>query len=140
MSWTCPTCARTFARDNQSHSHDTTGVDVHFAGRRRSLREAFDKLIGSLPTDIQVDPLTSVIVLSAQRTFAYVVVQAKRVIVGVFLDHAVDSPRVVKIADISARKVASEIPVRGPADVDDELLRWLRQAYELRPGTNHAPT
>ena len=83
MSWTCPTCARTFARGEQFHSHDTEDVDVHFARRPERLRESFDKLISSLPSDVQVEALRSVIVLSARRTFAYTIVQAKRLLVGV---------------------------------------------------------
>jgi hypothetical protein len=39
MSWTCPTCARTFAREDQFHSHDTVDLDGHFAGRPERLRD-----------------------------------------------------------------------------------------------------
>ena len=138
MSWTCPRCGRTFARDDQLHSHDTVGVDAHFAGRPEPLRQSFDKLVGSLPSDVQVEALTSVIVLSARRTFAYIVVQAKRLMVGVFLEHALDSPRVVKIEPVAARKFGSVIDVRDPGDVDGELQQWLRQAYELCPAASRA--
>lgn len=131
MSWTCPTCARTFARDEQFHSHDTEDVDAHFARRPERLRETFDNLISSLPSDVQVEALRSVIVLSAHRTFAYVTVQAKRLLVGVFLEHPIDSPRVLKIDRVSVRKFGSVIDVHGPGDVDDELQLWLRQAYQL---------
>jgi predicted transport protein len=138
VSWSCPTCARTFARENQFHSHDTVGVDAHFAGRPERLRESFDKLIGSLPSDVQVEALTSVIAISARRTFAYIVVQDKRLRVGVFLEHALDSPRVVKIDHISLRKFGSLIDVGGPGEVDDELQQWLRQAYLLCPDAGRA--
>jgi hypothetical protein len=130
----------TFARDGQFHSHDTVDLDAHFAARRSNLRPTFDKLVDSLPTDVHVDSLASVIVVSAQRTFAYVVVQAKRLVVGVFLDHPLDSARVIKIDRVSARKVASEIAVRHPGDIDDELCEWLSRAYQLRSGTSNAPT
>ncbi len=105
MSWTCPRCARTFARHDQFHSHDTEDLDAHFAGRPEHLRESFDKLVGSLPSDVQVEALRSVIVLSARRTFSYVTVQANRLLVGVFLESALDSLRVVKVDHVSARQV-----------------------------------
>jgi hypothetical protein len=133
MSWTCPRCARTFAREDQFHSHDTEDVDAHFAGRPERLRESFDKLMGSLPSDVQAEALRTVIVLSARRTFAYITVQSKRLLVGVFLEHALESPRVVNIDHVSARKFGSVVDVRGPGDVDDELQLWLRQAYQLCP-------
>jgi hypothetical protein len=131
MSWTCPTCGRTFARHDQFHSHDTEELDAHFADRPERLRESFERIVGSLPSDVQVEPLSSVIVLSARRTFAYITVQAKRLLVGLFLESALDSPRVVKIDHASARRVGSVVDVRGPADVDEELQRWRRQAHQL---------
>jgi hypothetical protein len=139
MSCTCPRCARTFARDDQFHSHDTDDVDAHFVGRPERLRESFDKLICSLPSDVQVEALRTVIVLSARRTFSYITVQAQRLLIGVFLDHALDSPRVVKIDHVSARKFGSVVDVRYPGDVDDELQLWMRQAYRLCPTSGSAP-
>ena len=130
MAWTCPRCARTFARQDQLHSHDIKDLDAHFAGRHELLRVSFDKLIGALPSPVQVEALRSVIVLSARRTFSYVTVQANRLLVGMFLESALDSPRVVKIDHVSARKCGSVVSVRDPADVDDELLAWMRQAYQ----------
>jgi hypothetical protein len=37
---------------------------------------------------------------------------------------------------ISSRKIAIEVDVRGPGDVDDELREWLREAYELHAGAS----
>src|SRR5262245_47356209 len=130
MAWSCPRCARTFAREDQFHSHDTSDVDAHFADRSAHLRESFVRLIDSLPSDVQVEALRSVIVLSATTTFSYITVQASRLLVGVFLERALDSPRVIKIDRVSPRKFGSVVEVRGPADVDDELQLWMRQAYE----------
>jgi hypothetical protein len=136
MGWTCPQCARTFARGGQFHSHDTQILDTHFAGRPERLRESFDKLMASLPSDVQVEPLRTVIVLSARRTFSYITVQATRLLVGVILEHVLDSPRVVKIDHVSPRKFGSVVSVHGPGDVDDELQLWMQQAYELSPATD----
>ena len=58
---------------------------------------SFDKLIGSLPSDVQVEALRTVIVLTARRTFSFITVQTKRLLVGVFLDRCLDSSRVVKV-------------------------------------------
>jgi hypothetical protein len=72
-----------------------------------------------------------VIVLSARTTFSYITVQAKRLLVGIFLEQPLDSPRVVKINHISEHNIGSVIDVRRPGEVDEELQLWLRQAYEL---------
>ena len=47
-----------------------------------------------------------------------------------FLDRCLDSPRVVKVDEISSRKTANFVEVRVPHDVDDELRGWLGEAYE----------
>jgi hypothetical protein len=132
--WRCPSCGRRFEHKDQFHSHDTVDLDAHFAGRPDRLREAFAALIASLPPDVEVDALRSVIVLSARTTFSFITVQARRLLVGVFLQRPLDSGRVVKVNHVSPSKVASEVDVRGPTDVDDDLRAWLREAYERARG------
>jgi hypothetical protein len=131
VSWSCPRCASRFAHEGQFHSHDSVDVDAHFAGRAERLRLSFDTLIGSLPVDIHVEALKTVIILSARTTFAFITVQTRRLIVGVFLDRRLDSPRVVKVDAVSSRKIGNVVDVRGPDDVDDELRGWLREVHAL---------
>jgi hypothetical protein len=132
VTWTCPQCGRRFAREDQFHSHETVAVDAHFAGRPSQLRAAFDELTASLPEDVEVQALRTVIILSAPTTFSFVTVQSKRLLIGVFLDRPIDAPRVVKVDEVSPSKFASVIAVRDPDDVDEDLRGWLREAYELR--------
>jgi hypothetical protein len=131
MSWTCPTCSRTFAHEGQSHSHDTVSLDHHFVGRPAGHREAFDLLVAALPADVRVEPLRSVVIVAGRTTFAFVIVQARGLRVGIFLDEPIDHPRVQKVDHRSARIVASEVIVRGPGDIDDELRAWLLRAYHF---------
>jgi hypothetical protein len=131
VSWRCPRCGRRFAHEDQFHSHDIVGVDAHLTGRPARVQASFDRLIGSLPPGVQVEPLRSVIVLSARTTFSFITVQSRRLLVGIFLDRQLDSPRVVKVDVVTARKIANTVDVRDPDDIDDELCRWLREAYEL---------
>ena len=139
MSWSCPQCARTFAHEGQFHSHDTVGVEDHFAGRAEMLLVSFDTLIGSLPVDVHVEALKTVIILSARTTFAFITVQTKRLMVGVFLDRRLASPRVVKVDVVSTHKIGNVVDVRSPDDVDDELRQWLREAYELHADATQTP-
>jgi Domain of unknown function (DUF5655) len=132
VTWTCPQCGRRFAREDQFHSHETAAVDAHFAGRPPQLRAAFDRLIASLPGDVEIQPLRTVIILSAPTTFSFVTVQSKRLLVGIFIDRPIDAPRVVKFDEVSPSKFASVMAVRDSDDVDDELRGWLREAYERR--------
>ena len=137
VSWRCPRCGRRFAHEDQFHSHDTVDVDAHFIGRPARVQASFDRLVGSLPSGVRVEPLRSVIVLSARTTFSFITVQSRRLLVGIFLDRQLDSPRVVKVDVVSSHKIANTVDVRGPDDIDDELCRWLREAYELHSDPDH---
>ena len=132
VSWICPRCGRRFAHEGQFHSHDTIGVADHFADPpAEQLRVSFDKLIGLLPADVRVEALKTVIILSARTTFAFLTVQRKRLTVCVFLNRRLESPRIVKVDVISSSKIANMVEVQGPDHVDDELGKWLREAYQL---------
>ena len=86
---------------------------------RSSSTASFDELIASLPAEVQVEALRTVIVLSARTNFSFVAAQARRLLVGVFLERPLDSPRVVKIDHISDRKVGSVVNITRP-----ERCRW----------------
>jgi hypothetical protein len=139
VSWRCPRCGRRFAHEDQFHSHDTVDVDAHFAGRPARVRASFDRLVEALPSGVSVEPLRSVIVLSAHATFSFITVQSKRLLVGIFLDRRLESPRIVKVDVVTPRKIANTVDVRSPDDVDDELRQWLRDAYGLRAGPADRP-
>ena len=132
MTWVCPRCQRTFASEGQFHSHDVVDLDRHFAGRPAELRTAFDTLVAALPADVHIDALKTAIVLAARTTFCYVVVQRDRLLIGVFLDRALDSPRVTKVDHVSTGKVSSVVEVHEPGGIDGELRSWLSEAYHLR--------
>ena len=88
---------------------------------------------------IEVEALWSVIILSARTTFSFITVQSERLLVGIFLDRQLDSPRVVNVDLISSRKVANVVDVRGPEDIDEELCHWLRETHELRAVPSNRP-
>jgi hypothetical protein len=132
VSWVCPRCQRTFSSEGQFHSHDIVDLDRHFAGQRGELRAAFDALVAALPSDVRVDPLKSAIILAARTTFCFIVVHCDRLLIGVFLDRVLGSPRVTKVDHVASGKIGNVIEVRRPGEIDDELRSWLREAYDLR--------
>ena len=46
-------------------------------------------------------------------------------------DHKLESPRIDKSEKISASRYHQEVKLEKIADVDDEVMEWLRAAYEL---------
>jgi uncharacterized protein DUF5655 len=46
-------------------------------------------------------------------------------------DHAIRAARVTKVDSVSPRRFHVHVRVATEKDVDDELLGWLREAYDL---------
>lgn len=51
-------------------------------------------------------------------------------VLGVALPRAVPSPRWAEVAHPSARTWVHDLALRSVDDVDDEVVAWLREAYE----------
>jgi hypothetical protein len=46
-------------------------------------------------------------------------------------DHRIDSPRLQKVEQISAQRFHHRLRLDSPADLDDELKGWLKEAYVI---------
>jgi hypothetical protein len=53
------------------------------------------------------------------------------IILTIKSDRDLDSPRIHKSEQTSARRFHHEVKLTAPADVDAELIRWLKDAYAL---------
>jgi hypothetical protein len=93
----------------------TSPADPRRAGQPAGLRTPFDTLVAALPADVRIDALKTAIVLAAHATFCYVVVQHDRLLVGVFLDRALDSPRVTKVDRVSPARSQAWSRCASPA-------------------------
>ena len=109
-------------------------VAAQYAGAKAGLRPIYDRLLAAVTAfgdDVEVAPKKAYVSLRRNRQFGILKPStAKRMDVGVhFGADAPDSPRV---ADGKAfgGMVSHQVAVSGPAEVDDELLGWLRAAYE----------
>ena len=132
--WQCPSCGRTFANRNQTHTCRPLGnVDHHFANSDPLVRATFDRLL-EVVTDIgpvTVLPERSRIALQVRMSFAAVMPRRHWLNGHLVLDHRVESPRFVKIETYSPRNVLHAFRLRAPGDVDAEFIVWLTQAYRV---------
>jgi hypothetical protein len=53
------------------------------------------------------------------------------VVVSVALDHPDDSPRWKQVVRVGGRRWMHHLEVRSAGEVDEEVARWVAQAYEL---------
>jgi hypothetical protein len=113
----------------------TTGVDTlidaQYADRPR-LRPVLDAVLAALPALGQVtvqSRKTLVSLVGPRRTFAVVRATTKnRVDLGLRLDNHKPGGRLLVARDIGAANL--RIPLTGPGDIDEEVLGWLRRAYD----------
>src|SRR5262245_45975204 len=112
-----------------------TGADELIAAQyadRPRLRPVLDAVLTALPTLGQVTVQarkTLVSVVGPRRTFAVVQAATKnRVDLGLRLDNEKPGGLLLAARDIGAANL--RIPLTGPGDIDDEVLGWLRRAYD----------
>ena len=113
----------------------TAGADELIAGQyadRPHLRPVLDAVLATLPAlgPVTVQARTTIVSLvTPRRTFAVVQARTKsRVDLGLRLDDERPGGRLLAARDLGAATVG--IPLTSPGDVDEEVLGWLRRAYD----------
>ena len=106
-------------------------IDAQYVDRPR-LRPVLDAVLAALPA---LGPVTVqarktlVSLVGPRRTFAVVQATTKnRADLGLRLDNEKPGGRLLAARDIGAANL--RIPLTGPGDLDEEVLGWLRRAYE----------
>lgn len=116
-------------RAEQSPNAGADPVDVQYSGPKAGLRPLYDLLVSSardLGPDVTVAPKKSTVSLRRSKQFALITPATKdRIDLGLNLAGAPAAGRLIAASGMCTHKVG----VRGPRDVDAELLGWLRDAY-----------
>lgn len=136
--WSCPSCGRTFANRNQTHTCAQLGeLDRHFAGSSAEVRAAFDAVVAAVTRlgPVSVLPERTRIALHARMSFAAFMPRKNWLNGHLVLATRIDSPRFTKIEEYSPRNILHAFKLTSPAEIDQEFTGWLEQAY--RVGTQH---
>ncbi|MEZ5102310.1 MAG: DUF5655 domain-containing protein [Thermoleophilia bacterium] len=129
----CTRCGRELRAPDQAHACRPRTLDEHFARRPPALREAFDALLAAClaAPRVEVEPLPATIHLAAGRPFAIVTPRRETLKLALLLDRALDDPRIVRREALPASRHVHTLLLRGPDEVDDALIAWLREAQAL---------
>ena len=108
-------------------------VDEHFIGKVGGLRALYDRLVGLAERfgPVEQDPKKTSIHLNRTTAFAGVAVRKGHLVLTIKSDRPIDSPRVVKSEQTSARRFHHEVRLSDMRDLDEELRGWLKAAYAL---------
>ena len=105
----------------------------HFEGKDPEVRKIYDRLLKAVGRfgPFTEDPKKTSIHLVNQTAFAGVATRRSAMVLTLKSDQALASPRIHKSEQTSARRFHHEIKLTSRADIDTELLSWLRKAYDL---------
>src|SRR3984893_4188873 len=129
--WICPKCSRGFANRNQSHFCSNVRLDEHFAGREPPVVEAFKRLLAAAEKagPVPLLPEKTRIAFQVRMSFAAFTLRRRWIDGHVVLARGLESPRFTRIEFFSPRNQLHAFRLREPSDVDDEVERWLAEAY-----------
>ena len=122
-----------FARDRLkgASGEEANFVDAQYEGKKAALRPLYDTLIAAVAAfgDVEIAPKRTYVSLRRKKQFALVQPGPGRVDVGINLKGVDPNGRLEKSGSFNAM-CTHRVRVNGPDDVNDELLGWLRLAYE----------
>ena len=108
-------------------------VKSHFEGKDPAVRQIYDRLLKAAGKfgPVKEDPMKTSIHLVNQTAFAGVTTRKSAMVLTIKSDRKLPSPRIHKSEQTSAKRFHHEVKLTSPAEVDSELLKWLKAAYAL---------
>ena len=108
-------------------------VKSHFESKDAVTKTVYRQLLKGVKKFGRVieDPKKTSIHLVNKTAFAGVATRNKAIVLTIKSDRELSSPRFHKSEQTSARRFHHEVKLTSIAEVDAELLDWLKAAYEL---------
>lgn len=108
-------------------------VTSHFDGKDPVVTSIYIRLLASLRQfgDVQESPKKTSIHLDHKNGFAGVYTRRNYINLHFRTSDPIDSPRIDKVEQLSAKRFMHTVKLEAPEQVDAELLGWLLSAYNL---------
>lgn len=108
-------------------------VEGHFEGKDAGLLQTYQTLLQALRTfgPVTESPKQTSIHLEKNSGFEGVHPRKSLFNLEFRTDYEIENPRVVRAQQLSAKRYEHTVKLEKPTDVDAELLKWLKDAYEL---------
>lgn len=109
-------------------------VEQHFKNKSEKILLIYDKLMTELKKIGQVkeSPNKSSIHLLNKHGFAGVYTRKSYILLHIHLSEMTENSRIEKIEQISKNRFIHTVILNSEKDIDNELLDWLKMAYELK--------
>lgn len=108
-------------------------VNQHFVNKEPVVRAMYDRLITALREfgDVHEAPKQTSIHLDRAAGFAGVYTRKNYINLHFRTAQKIAHPRIAKVEQLSARRFKHTIKLESADDIDDQLLAWLKEAYDL---------
>lgn len=115
------------------HSCSRHSLEEHFVGKPTELRMTFDRFVelAAACGSVTVYAQKTRIVIQARVRFANVVVRKRWLDAGVWLKRRVEHPLLTRTESYGRLGFGHHFRLESPADVDQRLADFLREAYEI---------
>ncbi len=114
-------------------STTTDAREALFTGKDDVVRSIYDRLLEVLHTigRFQEEPKKTSIHLVHTVGFAGVHPRKSFLLLNMRTDHPIESQRITKTEQVSNNRFHNEVKLASLSDVDEALLGWLKDAYQL---------
>jgi len=111
-------------------------VDAMFSGPRAALRPVYDRLLEvalSVNKDVKACPGKTIVALYRNHVFAQIKPSTNtRIDMGLALGNMKTPKRLIDTGGYEKKdRITRRIEVKSKAEIDDELKKWLKKAYEI---------
>ena len=111
-------------------------VDEMFAGPRTALRPLYDTLLAlglAIGKDVKACPCKTIVPLYRNHVFAQIKPATnKRIDMGFALGAMKAKGRLIDTGGFAKKdRITHRVPIETPQDIDAEVKRWLKTAYDL---------
>jgi len=111
-------------------------VEKMFAGPKAGLRPIYDKLLETgrkLGKDVRVCPCQTIVPFYRKHVFAQIKPTTRtRIDLGLALKDTKTPKRLIDTGGFAKKdRITRRMEISSPKDIDDEVRRWLKAAYEM---------
>lgn len=131
--WTCTRCGNEFVNRNQYHSCKRVRLQDVFAGRSAHVRDLFKRLRTLVESmgPVKLVPYAGRVGFMVRVRFAGAAPRSQWLDVSFWLPRRLESPRFRRVETLLPNAHVHWLRVKGASDLDEELSRWLREAYDV---------
>ena len=114
-------------------------ISSHFEGKAPVVHEIYNRLIKTIKTfgPVVEEPKKTSIHIVHGSALAGVSTRKDALWLNIRTDFKIKSPRIQKSEQVSAKRFHNELKLTSPDEIDDELIGWLKSAYELGSEQNY---